>query len=85
MLEIDNNRAKRSIKPFVICRKNWMFANTPSGAKASATIFSIIETVKENGLELCLLEIHLHQSAEFESGRIPRLPVAVERAGLLPL
>ena len=50
-LEIDNNRAERSIKPFVIGRKNWLFANTPSGAKASATIFSIIETAKENGLE----------------------------------
>ena len=50
-MEIDNNRAERSIKPFVIGRKNWLFANTPSGAKASATIFSIIETAKENGLE----------------------------------
>lgn len=46
-LEIDNNRAERSIKPFVIGRKNWLFANTPSGAKASATIFNIIETAKE--------------------------------------
>lgn len=50
-LEIDNNRAERSIKPFVIGRKNWLFANTPSGAKASATVFSIIETAKENGLD----------------------------------
>ena len=50
-LEIDNNRAERSIKPFVIGRKNWLFANTPSGAKASATTFSIIETAKENNLD----------------------------------
>ena len=50
-LEIDNNRAERSVKPFVIGRKNWLFANTPSGAKASATVFSIIETAIENGLE----------------------------------
>jgi len=49
-LEISNNRAERSIKPFVIGRKNWMFANTPRGAKASAILFSIIETAKENGL-----------------------------------
>ena len=28
-LEISNNRAERSIKPFVIGRKNWLFANTP--------------------------------------------------------
>jgi hypothetical protein len=49
-LEISNNRAERSIKPFVVGRKNWLFANTPRGAKASAIMFSIIETAKENGL-----------------------------------
>lgn len=49
-LEIDNNRSERAIKPFVIGRKNWLFANTPKGAKASATIYSIIETAKENGI-----------------------------------
>jgi transposase len=49
-LEIDNNRSERSIKPFVIGRKNWLFANTTKGAGASATIYSVVETAKENGL-----------------------------------
>jgi len=49
-LELDNNRSERSIKPFVIGRKNWLFSNTPRGASASATIYSIVETAKENGL-----------------------------------
>lgn len=49
-LEISNNRAERSIKPFVIGRKNWLFSNTPKGANASAVIYSLIETAKENGL-----------------------------------
>ena len=49
-LEIDNNRSERSIKPFVIGRKNWLFSNTPKGAASSATIYSIVETAKENGL-----------------------------------
>ncbi|GMA49403.1 transposase [Alicyclobacillus contaminans] len=49
-LEIDNNRSERSIKPFVIGRKNWLFANTPRGARASAIAYSIVETAKENGL-----------------------------------
>lgn len=49
-LELDNNRAERSIKPFVIGRKNWLFANTPKGARTSAIIYSIVETAKENGL-----------------------------------
>ncbi|WP_397379148.1 IS66 family transposase [Paenibacillus sp. YYML68] len=49
-LEIDNNRAERAIKPVVIGRKNWIFANTPKGAKASATIYSIVESAKASGL-----------------------------------
>jgi hypothetical protein len=49
-LELDNNRAERSIKPFVIGRKNWLFANTPRGARTSAIIYSIVETAKENGI-----------------------------------
>ena len=50
-LEISNNRAERSIKPFVMGRKNWLFANTPAGAQASAVIYSLIETAKENDLD----------------------------------
>jgi transposase len=49
-LEIDNNGAERSIKPFVIGRKNWLMCNTPRGARASATIYSVVETAKANGL-----------------------------------
>lgn len=49
-LEIDNNRSERSIKPFVIGRKGFLFMNTPRGAEASAITYSVIETAKENGL-----------------------------------
>ena len=50
-LELSNNRAERSIKPFVMGRKNWLFCNSVSGAKASAIAFSIMETAKDNGLK----------------------------------
>ena len=50
-LEISNNRAERAIKPFVIGRKNWLFSNTPNGAKTSSVIYSVIETAKENRLK----------------------------------
>ena len=49
-LEISNNRAERSIKPFVIGRKNWLFCNTVNGAKSSAVYYSLIVTARENGL-----------------------------------
>lgn len=50
-LSIDNNATERTIKPFVVGRKNWLFADTVKGAKASANIYSLIETAKANGLE----------------------------------
>lgn len=50
-LEISNNRAERSIKPFVIGRKNFLFANTVRGAQASAVMYSLVETAKENGIK----------------------------------
>ena len=50
-LSCSNNAAERSIKPFVISRKNFLFCKTPSGAKATATIFSLIETAKANDLD----------------------------------
>jgi hypothetical protein len=49
-LNIDNNRAERAVKPFVIGRKNWLFSNTTSGAHASSILYSIVETAKANNL-----------------------------------
>jgi transposase len=50
-LEISNNLAERSIKPFVIDRKNFLFANTPKGAASGAVTFSLIQTAIDNGLD----------------------------------
>ena len=62
-LEISNNRAERSIKPFVIDRKNFLFANTPGGAQGSAIIFSLIETAKDNGLDPHAYLLHVLKTA----------------------
>ncbi len=50
-LEIDNNAAENAIRPFVIGRKNWLFSDSVKGVKASANLYSLIETAKANGLE----------------------------------
>ena len=50
-LQIDNNAAERHIKPFVIGRKNWIFNQTPRGAKASALLYSLVQTAVANNLE----------------------------------
>lgn len=48
--EISNNLAENSIRPFTVGRKNWLFAGSPNGATASATVYSLAETAKANGL-----------------------------------
>jgi len=48
---IDNNVIENAIRPFVIGRRNWLFADTVGGAHASANIYSLIETCKANGVD----------------------------------
>jgi len=50
-ISMDNNLAENAIRPFVVGRKNWLFADTVEGAKASAALYSLVETAKVNGLE----------------------------------
>lgn len=76
-LSIDNNRAERAVKPFVIGRKNWLFSCTERGATASAMIYSIIETAKANDvnpdsyLQLLLKELPSRDSAQSLDDLLP--------------
>jgi hypothetical protein len=74
-LEIDNNRSERAIKPTVIGRKNFLFSNTPRGAKASAVLYSIVETAKANRLKP---EAYLQYLFE----QLPQLPNLQDAAAL---
>lgn len=47
----DNNEAERAIRPFTVGRNNWVISGGPRGAQASATLYSLIETFKLNGLD----------------------------------
>ena len=51
-IPLENNAAERKIRPFTIGRKNWVMIDTPKGARASAAIYSIIETAKLYDLKL---------------------------------
>ena len=50
--EISNNAAERRVKSYVMGRKNFLFHNTVDGARASATVLSLIETAKANNLNV---------------------------------
>ncbi len=74
---LDNNRAENAIRPFVVGRKEWLFADTIAGAKASANLFSLIETAKANSLEP-----HAYLSALFE--KLPTLTTVEDFEAWLP-
>ena len=50
-IPLDTNLVENAIRPFVIGRKNWLFADTVAGARASANLYGLIETAKANGIE----------------------------------
>ena len=66
MIPPDNNYAEQAIRPFTIGRKNFVLMESDNGAKASAMLYSLVETAKANEvntyqyLELLLTEIPMH-------------------------
>ena len=48
---IDNNACENSIRPFVIGRRAWLFADTVAGANASANLYSLLQTCTANGID----------------------------------
>jgi len=61
-IEISNNRAENAIRPFVMGRKAWLFADTKKGAMASAIVYSIVETAKANNLNVYQYLTHIFRT-----------------------
>lgn len=47
-----NNLSENAIRPFTVGRKNWLFSDTPKGADASATIYTMVEMAKAHNLNI---------------------------------
>jgi transposase len=62
-LPISNNIAERSVKPFVIARKNFLFSDSVAGAETSAVIMSLIESAKAEGLDPYAYLTHVMRTA----------------------
>lgn len=77
-LELTNNVAERTVKPFVMARRNFLFCDTAKGADASALCFSVIETAKRNKLDPFGYLLFLLQE-------LPKLGSEPTREQLLPL
>ena len=50
-IPMDTNYVENAIRPFVVGRKNWLFADTVHGAEASANLYSLVQTARMNLLE----------------------------------
>jgi transposase len=74
-VEIDNNFTENRIRPFAIGRKNWLFSDSVGGAKASAMLYSIIQTACGNGLEpyAYLKHVFTHLPASQTAEQIEKL------------
>ena len=47
-----NNLSENAIRSFTIGRKNWLFSDTPKGAQASATVYTMVEMAKAHDLNI---------------------------------
>ena len=61
----DNNAAEQAIRPFVLGRRNWLFAQSPEGAESSCGMFTLIQTAKQNGLVPFQYLMDLFEKAPF--------------------
>lgn len=48
---LDNNACENALRPFVVGRRNWLFADTVGGANASANLYSLLQTCVVNGID----------------------------------
>jgi hypothetical protein len=76
-IPLDTNAAERAIRPFVVGRRTWMFVDTPSGATASARLYSLAETAKANGIEPWAYLNHVFE-------KLPQATTAEDIEALLP-
>ena len=51
-LPLTNNLCESHIRPFATARRAWLFADTPKGAKASAVLYTLVESAKANDLDV---------------------------------
>jgi transposase len=73
-LNIDNNPVENAIRPFALGRKNWLFSDSQGGAKASANLYSLIETAKANQLnDYAYLKWVFSQLPATEPGNLQQL------------
>ncbi|WP_157657940.1 IS66 family transposase, partial [Burkholderia ubonensis] len=74
---IDNNACENSIRPFCLGRRAWLFADTVGGAKASANLYSLVQTCIANHIDVYRYLVDLFKA-------LPHAKTAEDYDALLP-
>ena len=74
---IDNNHTEREIKPFVIARKNFLFAGSQEGARALCLHFSLIRSAKPHKIDPYQYYVEIMKA-------VPHCETAEDYEALLP-
>lgn len=77
ILRLDTNPVEGAIRPFVVGRNNWLFADTVKGAEASAALYSLIVMARAN-------EINPFLYLKDVFTELPKAKTADDVAALLP-
>lgn len=76
-LPLTNNLCESHIRPFATARRAWLFADTPKGAKASAVLYTLVESAKANDLDVYGYLKYL--LTEMPNNRHPEHPEVIDR------
>lgn len=74
---VDNNPCENLIRPFVLGRKAWLFSDTVGGAKASANLYSLVQTCAANRIDIYTYLVDLFRA-------LPLAKTAEDYEALLP-
>jgi hypothetical protein len=83
-IDLDNNEMEREIRKFVLGRNNFLFADTPGGAHALGTLFTLILSARSQGInERNYLELLIKELPKCDPNNpadyIPLLPWNVDK------
>lgn len=86
MLPIDNNPAENALRPWAIGRKNWLFLGSHAGGERAATIATIIENCRMQGIDpygyLCHTVAALHAGRTDYAALTPQAIAAHQDTGV---
>lgn len=82
---IDNSACERAIRPVAVGRRNWLFAGSVDGARAAATIYTLVESAKASRVDpLAYLEAVIERHGQCPASEVAELTQWALKGELVP-